>query len=189
VNDLSLDEIGTSRNAAVADLAPKAVTVWQDHVAQWIPNSDAFTGAVWIDLDSLDGISGFTGPQSGHPVNGATGVTWAPPNVNFLIHKSCAHSRSQRAGRMFITAVVEGEVDDAGNVLPAAITNWNSRIGALLDGWHTIAPIPTGQVAWRVIHVTGKTDELKPRPNSWDSTDVNSVSTDPRVATQRQRLR
>lgn len=187
VVDLSMDEIGIDREDAIRNTIGDIVGIWQENVSQWTSPNDNFIGARWLDIDSLEGSSGFEGPQPGKPVHGGTGLQWTTPQVALLAHKLCTHTRSQRNGRMYIPAVAESEVDDGGLLTAGAVTNWTERLNQLRTDWQDLSSPGTSELAWRVVHVTNHDSEGK--PSEWNSSNVASVTIDSRVATQRRRLR
>lgn len=192
--DISLDEFAGSRSSAVDALVPKVVGQWQDDISAGTLASVTFTGARFLDIDSLSGHGGFQGPIAGKPLNGGTSAPAAPPNVCYLIHKQCVHNRQQRNGRLYMPGVIESGVDDGGVVLPAQQTNWNGHFNAFKSNVGSGLFFPPASTAWRVVHVTGHTGDPSPgfpngKPNAWNSSDVDNCSTDSKVATQRRRLR
>lgn len=188
--DISVDEVIESRNAAVAAVASKFMAIWQDNVAPCIMPTTAFAGAHFIDLDSLNGISGFVANVAGHPSTGTVSATDVePPNVALLIKKSCSATRSQKNGRMYLPGVATTWVNNAGDIPAGNITTVNTAMNNLRNGLNGIgdaAGIET--TAWRVVHVH-KEDKADPATWTWSSSDVTSALCDNRVATQRRRLR
>ena len=185
--DVSVDETGASREAAATAVAPDVVKVYQENVCANLPPGTGFLGSTWIDIDSEDGITGFTGPQPGQPTHGGTGIAFAPPNVNILAHKICSHTRGQRTGRMYIPAVPEASVDEAGVMLPATVTLWNNYLNGLRTDLADLSATAFESVAWRVVHVDGHAPDGT--PNAWNSSDISSIAVDGMAATQRRRLR
>lgn len=192
--DVSVDEgIAGDRETAVINTALAVGQAWQDDIAMTMPNAVNYTGGQYIDLDSLTGVSGTFGFVPGHPVNSGTTSSTLSPQVAILIHKHCAHSRSQRAGRMFLPAAQESAVDDAGRVQSAFATFMQTKLDAFATKING-SLISGADTAWRVVHVTGHTGVPEPgfplgRPNAWDSSDVTSTSIDGVVGTQRRRNR
>lgn len=186
--DVSLDETGVSRETAVGVLVPGVVTNYQDNLAAFLHSAYTFTGATWLDIDSLDGTGGFEPAHSGHPVHGSDASTLLPPQVCFLIHKNCGHNRAQRNGRSYFPGVAETNADNAGVVLPATANALRDAAEGFRTDIRDMTSTSFESVALRVVHVTDH-DPDTGRPNAWSSSDVDSCSADPRVATQRRRLR
>lgn len=185
---ISLDETGVSRIEAVNTLVPLVVTQWQDNMCPNLTTDYNFVGAAWTDLDSLDAISGFQGPVSGHPTHGTASNPLVAPNTAHLIHLQCSHNRAQRTGRLFWPCVLEQAVTDAGVVDSGTITAMNNMANGFRTDINDLSATGLESVAWRVIHVEGH-DPDSGKPNEWSSSDVSSCSCDAKVATQRRRLR
>jgi hypothetical protein len=187
ISDVSLDEFAVSRETAVLDIVPDVVAAWQDKIMAGVGNSVTFTGCRWLDIDSLDGIGGFQGPVGSHPTVGAVGGAQSPMSVAFLVHKQCFHTRRQRNGRWYIPGVAESDTDDSGGVVSSART----RVQNITEDYRAAVNalgLPAGiTVAMRVVHITSVDGDGD--PESWNSTDIDSLSVDARVATQRRRLR
>jgi hypothetical protein len=190
VVDVSLDEPpGSGRDSSVLECVNGVRDAWQDHMCTQQPTADVFTGAAFIDLDSLSGVSGFVGANTSKPTHGTGLTNTTPSNVSCLVHKVCAHNRSQRNGRMFLPVLLESEVNDDGTLTAASLTSRNASIGAFNTGIDNITIGGSSITKWRVVHVTGHESSAPFRPNAWDSTDINSLFVDTRVATQRRRNR
>jgi hypothetical protein len=194
VIDVSLDEFGTDRETAVRDLADKMTDVWQDNVPTTVGSWYRYHGAHWMDLDALNGITGFKTPNASKPILGQIGGSQHPPNVSVLVKKQSDARRNSRNGRMYLAPTLETECDDGGTLTGAAVSRYQTHMDSLKTGISGIG-VPLGfTVAWRVVHVTGHTGDPVPGhpngyPNAWDSSDVSSLAIDPIVATQRRRLR
>lgn len=194
VVDVSLDEFAGSRDSAVAGLIPLVIAAWQDNMLATMGNFCTFIGCRYLDLDSISGTGGFHAPVGGHPTTGGVTDQGSTPSTAWLIHKTCAHTRAQKAGRMYVPGPTEGNVNTDGTIASAMLSTVNTKVGAFLNAVGAGTFYPPATTAWRVVHVTGHTGTAVPGypngyPNSWNSTDVNSVSCDTRVATQRRRLR
>ncbi len=195
VVDVSLDENGTTRHDAVSAIVPKIRDAWQTRTLSVVSNTVTFTGGHYIDLDSLGGISGDFTPNSGISNIGIGSAPALPPAVAYLIIKSCAHNRRQRAGRMYISGADEASVD-AGGVLGSTVrTGLNAAFAGLkADILAAGAIFPPATTAWRVVHIAGYDGVVAPgfplgRPNAWSSSDVTSATADTHVGTQRRRQR
>lgn len=192
--DLSVDgPSGSDRPSVVNEIVTQVRDLWQDHMVGGISSSWSFTGGTYTDLDSLATVSGAFGINGSKPVNGGGAASMSPPNVAFLVHKLCGHTRTQRNGRMYFPGVVEGSVSDGGDIdgthtsgLAAGLETFRIALSDDLPGG--------GTTAWRVVHVTGHDGVPAPghplgKPNAWDSTDITGFSVETRVGTQRRRVR
>jgi hypothetical protein len=187
--DLSVDpSVGfTDRAAARAEAIPWCVGLWQEDVCSIFPTSISFTGASWVDLDSLDAPSGFQGPVSGKPIHGSGTAAQMAPQVAILIHKICEHSRSQRNGRLYLPWATEGTVENDGTIGTTGVNFFNGVFDTFKDHLESNPFVTDADTAWRVVHVTGHSSDGT--PNAWSSSDVTEVSTDIRTGTQRRRNR
>jgi hypothetical protein len=177
------------RSKAIDALHGMVLPAWQNAMIPNVATDCTFVGAHWIDLDSPDGATGDLSPHAEAPTVGTRSDQMEPPNVCVLIHLNSASHRGERQGRMFFAPVRSAQVDSHGNVLAAAITGWTSQVDGFrqaVDNW--TGTVDAESAAWRTVHVH------KPNPSdqstwTWSSTTIDSVSCDPRVATQRRRLR
>ena len=120
VNVLDLEVTGNgldvSREEAVDATVADAVQNWQSQLVEVIlPNNYTFIGADWVDLDSLDGRTGFEPPNAGE---GTVGVGVAPvlgPQAATVVRKLCAsRGRGRRNGRWYLPIATESNVDENG---------------------------------------------------------------------------
>lgn len=195
VVDVSLDEFGESRADGVNTMVPLVVQHFQDRIVGIVCASVQFTGAAWLDLDSLDGTRGFQPPIAAHPTVGGNASSALPPNNTYLCLKTCVHNRRQRTGRMFVPGVPESMVDDAGTIsgshqsgLSTAFEGFRTDVVGISD----VAGLET--VAWRVVHILTYSGEAEPgwpngRPTSWNSTDVTHAACASKIGVQRRRLK
>jgi len=192
--DVSLDEFATSRETMVQALMVDFDKLWQDTILPALGGWYTYHGMNWIDLDSPDGLTGFKAPRTGKPVLGGTGGSLHTPNTAALIHKSTGSRRGHRSGRMYLAPILESDTDDGGNLSAGALTRFNSAANSLRTTINAAGAPIFATVAYRVVHVDGYTGDPVPGypngyPNAWSSSDVTSVSTDSKCATQRRRLR
>lgn len=194
--DYSVDEGTGSDRSTVAGIAANELgKAWQNNVCHLFSSAISYTGGVYMDLDSLDATGGIFGPNTSLPVNGGgTAEPIAPPNVAMLIRKVCAHTRSQRNGRSFIPAVVEGAIDNAGQIDSGQRAGWLTAMNNFINAVNgTGDPVTGADTALRVVHVTGHAASegpgIPPKPNAWSSSDIISFNIDAKVASQRRRNR
>lgn len=114
------------------------------------------------------------GPTFTIPVGepGAEGANQCPPQVSLLVRKVVDGITTKRMGRLFWPGVPEGNVDSAGVVAPVAVTDYQ----AAFTGFQAALGTP-----WAVIPAVF--DETS------DEKEVSLLQVQPRVATQRDRLR
>lgn len=189
VVDISLDEFGVARDAAVAVMVGRVNKPWQQHMLQLMANNITFTGCAWIDLDRLDGTAGFQSPDGSASTTGALTVASLPPNSALLVRKNTAAVRGERQGRMFIAGPPEDSIGEDGAVTGAFATNSNNELAQYLSAIQSLPGTPAlATTAVRVVHVH-KHDSDDPADWDWSSSTVNSLVLDAKIATQRRRLR
>lgn len=192
VVDISIDASDLlDRDGVVDDLNSHVMGWWQDSLLQVYSSLTTITGANWIDLDSVTGRTGTLGPAAGHPTHGAQNGPFTPPNNAYLLHKAGTSARGRKPGRMYLGDVAESLVDDRGNVSAGQITSVNAKaeqFRSTIRSYNPPAEPGNHPAAWRVVHVH-KVDKLDPSTWTWSSSDVNSATCDPLVASQRRRNR
>jgi hypothetical protein len=192
VMDISIDSQGAfSRDGIVDDFNSHVAGYWQDTALGIFGTTSAFNGAHWIDLDTPSGRTGFLGPAGGHPVNGGTAGGFLPPNSAYLFHKNGIASRGQRQGRTYIPDVPEASVGDDGLIDPTVLAakvvkmeQWRTTVG----NYERVVGSGLHPVAVRIVHVH-KPDKTDSTTWTWSSTTCDSFTGDPKIATQRRRLR
>lgn len=110
----------------------------------------------------------------------------SPSNVSFLIKKVTAVGGKKGAGRMFLPGVRESDVDEGGAVLAAKVTSLQASLNSFLGR------LATDAIHMHLLHSygnyinkKGETIVLAQR----NPDEVTNLVLDPRVATQRRRLR
>jgi hypothetical protein len=187
VIDVSLDEFGTDRATAVRDLADKMNSPYQIQILGGLPSQVHFTGAHYIDLDSATGITGMTPPHAGDPVVGGRSGAMDQANTAILVHKQSDAARGHRNGRWFLPGILSTDSADDGTLVSSILSSTQTGVNAYKTAIEGIG-LPLGfTVATRVVHVTAKDSDGN--PTAWNSTDISSFVVDPKVATQRRRLR
>lgn len=105
-------------------------------------------------------------------IGGSGAATVVSPNVSFLCRKFTDMGGRQGRGRFYLPGPVEADVDAAGLVAPAAVTNLNTDLAAFL------VAMDAADVPLYLLH----DDLLAP-------TRIIGLTCDTKVATQRRRLR
>lgn len=162
---------------------------WQEDVMPGLLNNYQIVDMSFIDLGSLDGISGVLAPNPALPLVGGNAAAAPAPNTSLLIHKNTVSARNQRSGRMYVMALSEADMDENGLVsaplqagIDARFATWRERIDqsitAIVYEVHVLhIQIPPGP------------PPVPPTIVDGSSTEVLSFTTDPVAATQRRRLR
>lgn len=154
------------------ELATLAKDAWEDNLRA-VTLDDITLQVVRVKFGPND-----TGPATELAVNlaGTSAGQGTSPNVAYLVHKNTALGGRRGRGRMFYPGVNESGVDDAGNVLSASVTAYNTAFAAYLT------QMEAGGGDLVVLHAPGNTSIPVPTP-------ILSLTMDPKVATQRKRLR
>jgi hypothetical protein len=152
---------------------------WQDHIVNGpIANNYVLQGARYRDRNSADGVTGFLAPDPAKQITGTNTSSTLPPQCALLVHKRVETTATQRAGRFYLPATQENEIDEDGRLSSALITAINANLSTFLDG--VSGPDDNELV---VVHGTGVDAGEK------DVSVVTALTIDPVMATQRRRLR
>jgi len=150
----------------VDDFAAEMMT----HVtAQW-----SVVEADYVDLSSINGDSG-TVARTGGPKAGEGGGFGAPPNVAYLIKWSATGGRAQRGGRTYLGGVDEDQVQTNGDLTSGIAGQLEDDV----EAW----------MALLATHDIGLVINSKSGEASYEPRTITGFGIDPRVATQRRRLR
>jgi len=120
----------------------------------------------------------FTAPSTIAPQAGSrAGTNMAPPNVAVLVRKQAGFTG--RSGRFFWPLVMEADVDDLGNIVPAQLTTFQTAATLLYTSIDALEAntIANATLSWRK-------DDVGP-----SAVPVTAYVVDDVVATQRRRLR
>lgn len=106
---------------------------WVEHMIPNFTSAYTFEGVSWVDLDSLDGSTGFVAPTAG-PVAGALGADSMPPQATLLVTKvEGGRTRGTRPGRWYLSAVRDTDIDNNGIVRP----EWREQIDTALEAFRS----------------------------------------------------
>lgn len=183
--DVHVDEIeGGGRDADLLDdVARDVLNNWQDEMLGHLGGTYVVEGANWVDLDSADGSTGNLAVDSGKPIAGLASTALLPGQVCALVHKNLqGSSRGTRSGRMYLGTLAENVVDDNGMLDAGFIGNLNSDLEDFKDGVNGV-----------VVGTHGRTQNLcvvhAPADEGTSQDHISTYSVDPKVATQRRRIR
>lgn len=114
--------------------------------------------------------------------NGGVAITGLPSNCAVLVHKRSSRGGRRGRGRFFIPWTVgEGNVDEAGTITPATVTQLQGEMTDLLAD-HVASSIPMV-----ILHEPSEPGTAHPTaPGTPDV--VNTLVVDPLISTQRRRL-
>lgn len=125
-----------------------------------------------------------------------------PPNVAYLVEKRTSLGGRRGVGRMYVPGVPETNVDDAGNIVGTSLSGINTQLTEMLAG---LLGAATGSytglaVTPVLLHSNSSTTTRTTAPGSvtitrtegaagGSPTPITQLQLDPKVATQRRRLR
>lgn len=110
-------------------------------------------------------------------VVGSSSGAALPPNVAALIHKSTDRGGRSGKGRAFLPGLSEGAVDSAGNISAAFITQINGDLDSAFTALASSVYVDELKL-WHQESISNPTGDS-----------ITGLSIDPKVATQRRRLR
>lgn len=134
---------------------------------------------------------------------GTGGGAVSPPNVAFLLKKRTSRAGKRGSGRWFWPAVPEGNTLDDGSLTAAYQTTWNNALAASilsLAGAGVAGPPAQEPVIPLLFHGNASTTTRQDNANGYTLTYtegaagpaadiITAITIDPKVATQRRRLR
>lgn len=192
--NISLDGDAEPMNCVFGIMSPLAVNWTQQDADDLSSIVGDFFQSCMAPQYTYDGITIAVGDASGdvyfesvqNAGPGTLGANALTQNVASLFKKSTASGGRRNRGRMFIPGPAETTVDAAGS--------WDSVVRDTLNGeavtfLASLAAINNNMV---ILHPARPAPEPKPVPEAIPEappTEVTSLVLDPRVATQRRRLR
>lgn len=189
VLDMRIDTTGSteSREESIFNQAGIIINQWVADILPELMSSYSFDSVSWVDLNSSSGSVGSrtsSGAISLPDPGGRAGASMSS-NVAQLASKNIVGRRGRRNGRIFFTA--PAEADTSGNFLSAGrVTAWNAALDDFLGNINQDATgIFDFTSALVVVHTTSTSGE----PVFTATSDVESLTMEPLLATQRRRLR
>lgn len=188
VLDFQIDTTGSTENRddVIYNQAGNILNAWVDHLAQGISDECVLTSVDWVDLDSANGSTGSRIATSEYTLPDAGTVTDAPAsgNVALLVTKATASARGARHGRMYRPGVTEVQTNGQ-EITPGMATSAKTQFDGFLSQVNTDSGIIGVGASARlvVVHTTG------PNPQTGTYSPVTNLIVEPRLATQRRRLR
>lgn len=173
-----------------ADKAKDIVDAWQDHVMGRLNTNYDLQAARWRSLDRDDTNQGLVAIDVTKRMQGADASAGAPPNVALLVKKVTNNrQRGQRDGRMFLAGIPEANVGDGGDLVAAYRTATQTAMDAFLDAVNDDAFGVGGGSGLVVLNTTPESREKGNLEVDLTFRTVSALVVDPRVASQRDRLR
>lgn len=183
-------ELGSDDKALVVqDFADN----WQDHVLQGLDSGVVIQSFEWRSLDPDDGSVGTHTPNTGKPGTGQVIGAGAPPNAALLVHKNTTtRPRGRRDGRSYLVGVAEAETNEDGTLSGTFLSAMNGHLADFYSGISDTATV-WGGAAGDQYPVVLETTPASRAPGDTavtiNSRRVRSITLDPMIATQRDRLR
>ena len=173
-----------------ADKARDILNAWQGQVMSVLDQSYVLTGAVWRSLDPDDTNQGTLAPDNTKPLTGWKTGTGSHPGVAMLVKKVTNNrQRGQRDGRMFLAGVPAVNVQESGALTSDLLGEANTAMAAFLDAVNDDAFGVGGGSGLIVLNTTPESRLPGSTPVTLGYRTVGSLVVDPKVATQRDRLR
>jgi len=175
-----------------AEVANGAIMQFQRHLSAMLHADLTYQNAHWMLLTSATSPTGTVGLAVGEPTGGAKVGFSLPPNCALLVHKQLSTaSRSARNGRMFLVGIEESKVDALGTVDAPTVTAAQTQVDLYFANAATLTS-STGAALMCQPHWTKTNRPPLESGGLWPATSVSGVSqlrVQPRIATQRRRLR
>lgn len=163
---------------------------WQDHVTELYHENWELVRFEWRSLDENDATVGTVLPDSGKATAGLRGGDMMPPNTALLVNKNTDdRPRGARDGRMFLPGVAETAYDDAGTVESTWFTTYSPNLEDFYDGISDSAFGASGDRYPVVLETTPASRAPGTDQVTINSRRVTSITLDPIISTQRDRLR
>lgn len=193
IHDIRIDTTGevTAREDAINN---QAEVIWDQVFADLrgaFVNSWQVQRVSWVDLDEPDGSVGFISGTSTNPAAyaGAVATPGLSPQVCALVNKQIPSRRGQRNGRMYWNGIPESVTDAAapGFLVAGTVTAMQTAFTNYLGNLNQDGGSPSYQSRLCVVHVTERDGDGN--PTAGISRDVEALSLQPALATQRRRQR
>lgn len=109
----------------------------------------------------------------------------SPPQVAMVVRKTSSLLGRRFKGRLYVPGMLaDGTVDDAGVILPAGVTQFQTAFNTFFTLLSTPATAAEAQIALSIVHSPPKSGVATPPPNRVLALSVQSLT-----ATQRRRIR
>lgn len=170
------------------DVARDLANNWQDHLLEPLTTSLEVLEFRWRGLSSTSSPSGTLAPDPNKRRTGSKVGNSLAPNTALLVHKIGARPRGKRHGRMFIAGGPEPQTFDDGTWTEPFRTGYNANLQVFLDG---ISDFSAGTGHYPVTLQIPPEARLPGAAGTFEATSrrITKLLLDPKVATQRRRLR
>lgn len=191
--DMEIDTSGGlgTRSDAIYNVAGDILNNYVEHMLQGLSNEVRFEEISWVDLDTPAGTTGSRTSTSEYtlPETGTSSNEFEAGSVAILYTKELVGSaRNARTGRMYVPG--PGSTGTENNeLLPLTLTNRQAAADTFLDNITDEAAIYDYTVDMCVVHTPGISGYGAGEIYEASSTHVSRLAVQPRLATQRRRLR
>lgn len=163
---------------------------WQDHMLDLVASDLQLQRFEWRSLDENDGTVGVVNPDPAKSLVGQAGGSSMPPNSAVLIRKNTSNRpRGARDGRSFLAGAPLPNIFEDGTYNSTYIATANAALQAFYDGisdtgtWTNNGRYPV------VLETTAASRAPGSQPVTVNVRRVTSITLDPLLSTQRDRLR
>lgn len=167
--------------ASPQEAARDVLNNWQDHIVPLFINNYSVQGIRFLDINELDGITGFLPVDDSKPKVGPGTTATSPPALSMLVKKVISGKRSARAGRLYLPPPQENEMDENGVLLASRIAAVDAGFESFRAGTDDDGGVGDNAGYIAVLH------QFEGKPVSWSK--VQSYKTQPLLGTQRRRMR
>lgn len=191
IDAVILDTIGpTGRNEAVERFCGVILNAWALHYLPVAPSAYRFDSVSWVDLNSESGSVGVRSSTDVYdlPLNGALAGQMYTGAVSVLVTKQTTAARGQRQGRWFLPPCTEADIE--GNFIGADYLNaLNDGLSDIVEALTDTGTIGDYQAFPTVVHTRNVGTPSNPDIVYVNNTQINSLTAQGRVSTQRRRNR
>lgn len=193
IMDFRIDTTGSvvSRSEAIYGIAGDIINNFLDEFRDRLSPDATLAGIRWLDLDALDGETGQRTSTSEYtlPLSGEASSGTQTGGDSILIHKNLVGAaRNARSGQWYFAGVAQAAIQE-NQVIGSVVAAMNTELATFLANVNDSgAPIDRSQ-RMCVIHTPGIATYSDGEVYEATSTDVDSLTVDPRAATQRRRTR
>lgn len=180
-------ELGTD---TMEDVVLDFANNWQDEMLDMVCSNVQLLGFDWRSLDPSDSTVGFLAPDTAKPVTGLVAENSMPPNVAYLVKKNTENRpRGRRDGRSFLPGVSEERVGADGVIAGPSVLAFQADLNDFYNGISDTSGSAAGDRYPCVLQTTPASRAPGSASVTIASRRVTSLTLDPIVSTQRDRLR
>lgn len=191
--DMDIETTGgiESREDAIFAVAGDIINNWVEYLLPLQDSSGSLTGVSWVDLDNLNGTTGSRSNTSEHtlPLPGGSSGGLDSSATAVLVRKELAGAgRGSRPGRMYFPGP-SGSAYEDNELGSSSLAGWQTAFNSFFDNITDEGGLGMAALDLCVVHTPGISEYAPGDTYTATSTHVVALSVQPRVATQRRRLR